>query len=301
MLHITCSKCSAVHCRGCFAPLPNCPPHECVGTSESPDREQQLPCPLLSSPSSHCPLLPVIAIYEILDGFDTAYLSEPALLKPALVQVRRQFNNDIVSQRTPEKVGEFPDIEKAFVRALQALSGWMPKNNTGRAHPSILHLFTHSFLMEIVRRFLTADNLWYWIYHSRTYTAIFRFLLALLEAGLGKEVVDQPFPVISVSYGLREWMWGERALIWETHRVDDLRGGGSSSVRGKDGRGSGFVGGDTVGLDQMPPLRSLYVDLEKRRNTLARESEKLSTESWKRDLRSLLDDMNSFLMSSLVM
>ncbi|KAG2022451.1 hypothetical protein CC2G_000199 [Coprinopsis cinerea AmutBmut pab1-1] len=77
-LHVTCQRCSTMHCRGCFKPL--CDDSSSVDVTNNPDATRNRPgCPKgcqggkTCSIKSCCPLVALVAISQCIDVFDRSF------------------------------------------------------------------------------------------------------------------------------------------------------------------------------------------------------------------------------------
>ncbi|TFK69047.1 hypothetical protein BDN72DRAFT_841006 [Pluteus cervinus] len=270
MLHVSCSACDTVYCRGCYRET-RCTPN-CLG---------EYPCPILNP---CCLSIPALAIFEILSAFDSIYLADPSLIKPATQESRAMFNDYIMAKgpkgATREvKISEITPLEKAFFRTLESLHGWLPRirhDGKPHLHPAIIHLFASSFFMEVLQRFLERDNEWYWIFHHETYASIVKFLQTVIECGL-TTFITSPFPQIYESAGIHEHVWGRREIVWH---ID---------------RNTGRV------LEREGLTASGMVDkLKTKRDTLVGRKAQTRLPEWVKGMESIVDGLNFFLVSAIV-
>lgn len=255
-----CSTCNISHCRGCLEPI-KCP-HPCVGPS----------CPLPNC----CPEVSAVAIFELLSAFDVAYDSETRNFGSGGKDDRQGFNELLISGLDPST----KTMERVFISALRAIYNCLPTSpeDTG-VHPTIILLFSMSYLPEVLESFLSNQSVASWISHSNAYEAILWFLRRAIGCGLG-DIIFASFKDIRESCGLHRWMWQKGGIKWEITGTD------TDSSRAE--------------VSQSRPLGTLMVQLEQHRNNLLAAVSKIRFAPTVEKVHVLSDGITFLLLQSIL-
>ncbi|TFK42199.1 hypothetical protein BDQ12DRAFT_645723 [Crucibulum laeve] len=201
-LHLTCSSCSAVHCRGCFTVV-SCS-RDCKGGNS---------CTLKSC----CDEVKAIAIFEILGKFDNEYTAQATLLGRDERQVRGEFIKLVMTKGDRVLSHRFA---WTLDKTLKPLVAWLEaaQASGGRIHPTIQRLFSVSYLLEVIHFFLANDSRWDWVFMHELLTSILNLLRVMVDCGLGP-LLAEPLRNIEQSCGLHCWIWDRGFVTWESEDI----------------------------------------------------------------------------------
>ncbi|PPQ71650.1 hypothetical protein CVT24_007841 [Panaeolus cyanescens] len=238
LLHVTCRSCKIVHCRGCFKP--HACPITCKGASENPD------CTIHTC----CPEIRAIALFHILDAFDTCSSQEKAsfesrtqaLMKKNTVRKSaasvgpggtgyatgstgvgggrggRQGPNTPASSRRKGSL----DWQDVLIRAFEMLAAFLPAPYSDDAreydllpHPSLGHLIALSQLPSILADLLRNDSVSDWIAQKDMYNAMLILLRRMADSELTIQCLIAPRWEANQLDGLGDWMRSGHKIAWD--------------------------------------------------------------------------------------
>lgn len=207
-LHLYCASCRETKCRGCLVPV-DCDPN-CSGAHDT--------CRILR----HCSAVRVIALYEVLQCFDSHYL-----------KVTKSVVSDGCHQRqtlTASLLRCIHDPARSWTKDLSSILGWLMTVLTAArdARPSwtdaddahdvlqevIESLFKQSFLMEFFQHILiTSYETKDWLSHHQFFLLVLRVMNFLSTSGFISLFTDA-HQRTRWSDGLRSRLLDE-AFLWE--------------------------------------------------------------------------------------
>lgn len=222
ILHLSCTSCGTAHCRGCLKVV-RC--RDAISTSRHAGSSCSGGggCALWSC----CTAVRAVAIWEALKGFDWVFGVEAGFMgvsqgkeqhsqqqqqgyqhSPLGKQHREAYVKLLIS-KADKSMRRFED---AFVRTLRVVCSWLQPSSADdesvdyeqaerdrEAHEALLaHLFSTSYLLEVVHAFLSNNNVRDWIAHSETYLVILEMLRKMGDCGLGS-VLSEPVGVDSAT------------------------------------------------------------------------------------------------------
>lgn len=275
-LHISCSHCSTLHCRGCGSQASKCPKN-CTGSKT---------CGIIHD---CCPQVRAIAVFEALSAFDEAYLAEINGGPQTGNAEREYFIKDLVSKPIGSQARRF---EAVFVKCMNVLIEVFTSPSTSSHSSAFASQFERSLMPEVIHLYLENTNVKDWITHSDVYAVILDLLRYMFEAGFGEDVMDVELRKVGESKGVREWLLAGRGEMvgWVVRGGDEkamkengdmsrgmLKGGAEKAVDGAPAHvETSVVVIETNDKEEMvkeyiatmEPLKTLIIGLETHRTSL---------------------------------
>ncbi|KAF9055950.1 hypothetical protein BJ165DRAFT_1429721 [Panaeolus papilionaceus] len=234
LFHVACRKCKTCYCRGCSKEL-SCP-STCNGIVTNPD------CVVHAC----CPEIRAIAIFSILEAFDTHYTQERAssetrtqalLKKNAARKATASIGPGGTGYGTGSSGGRGRDWRTStsqrkrlgwrdiVIQAFKMLVEFLPAPYSDNPqeydilpHLSIGHLIALSQLPSTLANLLRNDSVSDWISQKDTYNAMLTLLRRMADSELTIQCLIGPRWEANEHDGLGNWMRSRQKVAW---REDD--------------------------------------------------------------------------------
>lgn len=218
-----------------------------------------------------CPEVQAIAIFEVLSSFDVEFATEAGLASQGSREARQEYVRSVITK--PDK--NTRRFEASFVKALRTLCSWLQGSGfeTESPHPTVQRIFSVSYLPEVIRIFLSNNNVRDWVAHSETYLCILEVLRRMVDSGLS-DILTEPLRAIEQSCGLQHWIWDLGSITWKC-------GSRNEPVR-------------------LAPLQDLVKQLEAHRRPLMALAAKVQFPATVEKVNSLCDGISYLLLQQVV-